>query len=131
MSFSKDIVVRGFHCDAYGHVNNARYLEFLEEARWDALVEADVLKEFEARGLQFFIVNIDINFRKPVTPGMIIQVKTSLHECQRRTITFLQELYNGDQKTTEAKVTFVLFDTAVGKATNVSEEIKNLFTSFA
>lgn len=29
-----DIKVRGYHLDLYGHVNNARYLEFLEEARW-------------------------------------------------------------------------------------------------
>ena len=28
------IKVRGFHLDVYQHVNNARYLEFLEEARW-------------------------------------------------------------------------------------------------
>ena len=27
------IKVRGFHLDVYQHVNNARYLEFLEEAR--------------------------------------------------------------------------------------------------
>lgn len=27
------IKVRGYHLDVYQHVNNARYLEFLEEAR--------------------------------------------------------------------------------------------------
>lgn len=26
------IHVRGYHLDGYGHVNNARYLEFLEES---------------------------------------------------------------------------------------------------
>ena len=26
--------VRGYHLDVFQHVNNARYLEFLEEARW-------------------------------------------------------------------------------------------------
>lgn len=29
------IKVRGYHLDVYQHVNNARYPEFLEEARWD------------------------------------------------------------------------------------------------
>ncbi len=33
------IKVRGYHLDVYQHVNNARYLEFLEEARWDGLGE--------------------------------------------------------------------------------------------
>lgn len=28
-----NIRVRNYHLDGYGHVNNARYLEFLEEAR--------------------------------------------------------------------------------------------------
>ena len=31
------IKVHGYHLDVYQHVNNARYLEFLEEARWNAL----------------------------------------------------------------------------------------------
>jgi len=31
------IKVRGYHLDFYQHVNNARYLEFLEEARWEWL----------------------------------------------------------------------------------------------
>lgn len=30
------IKVRGYHLDVYQHVNNARYPEFLEEARWDS-----------------------------------------------------------------------------------------------
>jgi thioesterase III len=32
-----DIKVRGYHLDVFSHVNNARYLEFLEEARWAAI----------------------------------------------------------------------------------------------
>ena len=33
------ISVRGYHEDRFGHVNNARYLEFLEEARWAQFAE--------------------------------------------------------------------------------------------
>ena len=35
------IKVRGYHLDVYQHVNNARYLEFLEEARWHGLENSD------------------------------------------------------------------------------------------
>ncbi|MEK9712132.1 MAG: thioesterase family protein, partial [Thalassolituus sp.] len=28
------IRVRGYHLDVYQHVNNGRYMEFIEEARW-------------------------------------------------------------------------------------------------
>jgi thioesterase-3 len=32
-----EIRIRGYHTDLYQHVNNARYLEFLEEGRWQLL----------------------------------------------------------------------------------------------
>ncbi|XLM23374.1 thioesterase, partial [Chromobacterium piscinae] len=35
MAHHTRIKVRGYHLDLFGHVNNARYLEFLEEARWN------------------------------------------------------------------------------------------------
>ena len=34
MDFSTDINIRGYHIDVFGHMNNARYLELMEEARW-------------------------------------------------------------------------------------------------
>ena len=42
------IKVYGYHLDMYGHVNNARYLEFLETARWQ-LIEANMkLQDLES-----------------------------------------------------------------------------------
>ncbi len=34
MIHTTEIKIRGYHLDLYGHVNHARYLEFLEDARW-------------------------------------------------------------------------------------------------
>lgn len=41
------LTVRNYHLDGYGHVNNARYLEFLEEARWTFFQEHDLLSELK------------------------------------------------------------------------------------
>ena len=41
------IKVRGYHLDGYQHVNNARYLEFLEEARWGYLEQHGDIEHFE------------------------------------------------------------------------------------
>ena len=62
---SVDIRVRGYHLDIYQHVNNSRYLEFLEEARWDFIGETGFDKAAKALGVAFVIVNININYRKP------------------------------------------------------------------
>ncbi|MBO6516917.1 MAG: acyl-CoA thioesterase [Bacteroidia bacterium] len=130
MPESRLIRIRGFHCDAYGHVNNARYLELLEEARWEALVKNDVLKHFEALGLQFFIVNVNISFKKPVVPNDLADVQTSVKEFGRMSITFLQEIYVDNALTTQADVTFVLFDTKASKPTSLTPEIRDIFNSF-
>lgn len=59
------IKVRGYHLDVYQHVNNARYLEFLEEARWDGLENSDSFQWMTARNIAFVVVNININYRRP------------------------------------------------------------------
>lgn len=46
------IRVRGYHEDRFGHVNHARYLEFLEDARWAHLEERGIDAAFlRSRGL--------------------------------------------------------------------------------
>lgn len=37
--FDQSIVIREEHLDTFGHVNNARYLEIFEQARWDLITE--------------------------------------------------------------------------------------------
>lgn len=37
MAHVTKIKVRGYPLDIYGHVNNARYLECLEEGRWGVM----------------------------------------------------------------------------------------------
>ncbi len=50
------IKVRGYHLDVYQHVNNARYLEFLEEARWDGLENSDSFQWMTAHNIAFVVV---------------------------------------------------------------------------
>jgi len=63
------IKVRGYHLDVYQHVNNARYLEFLEEARWDGLEQEEGFQWMTANRIAFVVVNININYRRPAVPG--------------------------------------------------------------
>ncbi|EBQ5939609.1 thioesterase, partial [Salmonella enterica subsp. enterica serovar Enteritidis] len=55
---STTIKVIGYHIDAFGHVNNARYLEFLEAARWDWLESYDAYRWFKQMDIAVVVVNI-------------------------------------------------------------------------
>ena len=50
--------VRGYHLDGYGHVNNARYLEFMEEGRWAFFDEHPrLIQQLHSAGRAFVVVN--------------------------------------------------------------------------
>lgn len=56
------IRVRWADMDSYGHVNNAIYLNYIEEAR-DRVME----RLFDKEGYDFVLAHVDINFRSEVT----------------------------------------------------------------
>lgn len=74
------IKVRGYHLDVYQHVNNARYLEFLEEARWDGTESSPAFHWMTARNIAFVVVNININYRRPAVLGDVLTVTSKLEQ---------------------------------------------------
>ena len=108
------ITVRGYHLDGYNHINNARYLEFLEEARWQYF---DNLENYSLSDLPwaFVIVNININYRYPATAGNELHISTTLESIGEKSVVFAQEIKLADGKpVVDAKVTFVILDKKTG-----------------
>lgn len=57
--------IRTFHTDAFGHVNNSRHLELLEEARWQYAEHIGLLNLLAERKLGFIIMDMRLRFRAP------------------------------------------------------------------
>jgi thioesterase-3 len=70
--------IRTFHTDSFGHVNNAKYLELLEEARWQYAEDNGLLKLLERDNLGFIIIDMRLRFREEVTEGDRVTVGTQL-----------------------------------------------------
>jgi len=123
-----EIVVRGFHIDIFSHVNNARYLEFMEEARWEVIDKYIDLKRMQAKGIIFVVVNININYRKPASIGDILELYLGLTKIGGKSAVFYQEirLKRTNAVVADAHVTFVFADKNTGKAVIIDEEIKML-----
>ena len=120
-----EIKVRGYHADFYGHVNNARYLEFFEEDRWARLESHIDLQEWAARGLTFLVVNINVNYRKAVKVGETVVVTTDIDKINNRNAVLKQQILfkkNGDVAA-DALITFVVIDRS-GRAVVIEDEIK-------
>jgi len=58
------INVRGYELDSFGHVNNAVYLNYCEEARWDILRSLELFEFFARTGLILVVTEADIRYIK-------------------------------------------------------------------
>ncbi len=130
MKNNTEIKVRGYHLDVYGHVNNARYLEFIEEARWE-LFDA-YLGTLAAKGYSFFVVNININYKSPATIGDTIEIASCITRFGGKSCTLKQKMTKKgtDITVVEADVTFVIAGTE-GRALPVEGDIREMLEPFA
>lgn len=121
-----EIKVRGYHLDIYSHVNNARYLEFLEEGRWAAFENMGDVKEILAKGYALTVVNININYISSATAGDILLLTTDLLKTGNKSITVSQKVFKkeGMQPAIDAEVTFVLVDVKTGKSVQLNDRIR-------
>lgn len=124
MEYLTEIKVRGYHADFYGHVNNARYLEFFEEDRWARLESKIDLRKWAARGLGFLIVNINVNYRKAVVVGETVLVATDIEKINTKSAVLKQEIVFKETKevAADALITFVVIDKS-GRAVLMEGEL--------
>jgi len=122
-----DIKIRGYHLDLYGHVNNARYLEFMEEARWAFLETHCDFDAWHAKNLAFYIVNINIDYVSGAALHDNLRIKTHVHKLGTRSATLSQKgvLKEDPEKIIfTSKVTFVLADRDKNCAIPIDNEIR-------
>ncbi len=120
------IKVRGFHLDVYQHVNNARYLEFLEEARWDGLENNENFQWMTANNIAFVVVNININYRRPAVLGDRLTVTSHVKQINGKS-GVLSQVVTLDPEgavVADALVTFVCIDLKTQKALSLDGELR-------
>jgi acyl-CoA thioester hydrolase len=58
------IRVRGYELDSYGHVNNAVYLQYYEQARWEMMKELGFLDKLKDTGLSVVVVESLVRYMR-------------------------------------------------------------------
>lgn len=119
-----NIVIRSYHLDGYGHVNNARYLEFLEEARW-GFFERTGLSEY-LNGIQMVVSRADIRYRRSARQGDVLIVETCVSEVLLRQIKFRQIMVFQDTGKVAIEADVTLMGVQNGKAVSLPEPLRIL-----
>jgi len=127
------ITIRGFHCDVYGHVNNARYLEFLEEARWDYVTTVAKLNSLGEQGLGFIVAAINIEYRRPVGLGDVVEIHSQMAGVSEKRAIMRQRICNqaNGKLVAEAQVSFAIVDLETKRAVPLTGELRDWLSSAA
>ena len=124
-----EIKVRGYHIDQFNHVNNARYLEFLEEGRWDYSEKNNLIAVLHEMGVSHVTVNTNINYRESAFVGQILQVETDVLAKGEKSITMQQHVFLKGTKTliADATVTNVFLDQKTKEVISIDETFVRLW----
>lgn len=129
MEVTLDIVVRSTEIDVNGHVNNAKYLEYLEWGReeWYDTMGLNY-NVFYQLGVQTVTVNININYRKECKQGDKLSIRTRPDRMGRTSFVLKQEIYNqSGELCADALVTSVAMDVQSRKSREVPVALRTQF----
>jgi acyl-CoA thioester hydrolase len=125
--FRHTLEVRFRDCDAMGHVNNAVYLTYLEQARfayWRDVWGNDV------EGLQgerpgVILARAEIDYRRPATYGDLLEVRMGLERIGRTSFTCVYEVDDQQgRRVADARTVLVAYDYASAPPVAISDQVR-------
>ena len=110
------VLIKEGHLDTFAHVNNATYLQLLEEARWDLLTGNGYgLDVIMATRVGPTILDIKIRFMKELKLRDEIIIETKLVSYEKKIGVIGHKIMRGSELCCEAELTMALFDLAQRK----------------
>jgi acyl-CoA thioester hydrolase len=126
--FRHRLEVRFRDCDPMGHVNNAVYLTYLEQARfahWRAVWGFD-FEGLPENAPGVILARAEIDYRRPARYGDMLEVRISLERIGRTSFSYTYDIVDQDERiVAEAKSVQVMYDYAAGRPVPLSEDMRN------
>jgi acyl-CoA thioester hydrolase len=124
--FSHHLEVRFRDCDPLGHVNNAVYLTYLEQARlfyWRELWGFG--KEERPTDPGVIMARAEIDYRLPAKYGQTLEVRIDLAAVGRSSFTYDYEILDEEGRTVaSARTVQVMYDYAAARPVPIPDAIR-------
>ena len=72
------LTVRGYELDSFGHVNNAVYLNYMEQARWELLKDSGLYERLMTGGFLFAVTEAAIRYSREAVVYDELIVRTDI-----------------------------------------------------
>jgi|SRR3954447_3170871 len=111
--------VRFRDCDAMGHVNNAVFSTYLEEARIDVL-----------GGLRpFILARVEIDFRSQLRAGEQIEIGTRCSRIGMKSFDLEHQIHADGRVVADARSVLVAYDYETESSVPLSDELRRRLSS--
>ena len=132
--FTHRLEVRFRDCDPLGHVNNAVYLTYLEQARfnhWRALWGFGT-PQLAAGRPGVILARVECDYRRSATYGETLEIRLTVGELGRTSFRYEYDIVDEQGRTVlTAKTVQVMYDYASGTPVPIPDDIRALLTGAA
>jgi thioesterase-3 len=110
--FRYPVLIKEHHLDTFSHVNNATYLELLEEARWEFLNAQGIdLKTIHDTKIGPIVLECHIQFLKELKLRQSIIIESQMLSFEKKIGVMRQDISDEHgELCSQAKITFGVFD---------------------
>ncbi|MBX2842892.1 MAG: acyl-CoA thioesterase [Flammeovirgaceae bacterium] len=124
-------IIRFQDCDPYGHLNNARYLDYFVNAREDHLLkyyDLDLFKMSKEQGIGFVVRQNQISYFRPANLMEEVVIQSALIAFNESTVKIEMQMFNKNKSEFKAVLwaDYVAMDLRSGKRTVFPDDMYNL-----
>lgn len=130
--FYYPVAVRYGDLDAQQHVNNAKYLTYLEQARLEYLQHLGLWDGKDFANLGMIVAEVQISYQAPIHFGQAVQVGVRVSRLGNKSMLWEYRIENADDGSLFATATSVqvTFDYQAGRSIRVPETWRKRIAAF-
>jgi acyl-CoA thioester hydrolase len=115
--------------DPMGHVNNAVYLTWIENARIEFLRSLTAFDKPDTGGMTMILARVEVDFRAPLGFGDEVEVGVRVSRFGNKSFDLEYELRSAGRVVAEAKTVLVAYDYARNESRELPEEWRRLLAA--
>ncbi|HUI87428.1 MAG TPA: thioesterase family protein [Anaerolineales bacterium] len=131
--FFHPVEIRYGDLDPQGHVNNAKYLTFFEQARVHYLIHLGLFtKDQSFMNIGVIVADAHVAFQAPIQYGDEVKVGVRTAKLGNKSITLEQNIVNtvSGQEMAKGEIVMVTFDYRAKKTTPVPDDWRDRISKF-
>ncbi|MBN2257659.1 MAG: acyl-CoA thioesterase [Anaerolineaceae bacterium] len=130
--FYQPIQIRYNDIDAQGHVNNAKYITFIEFARIKYIVEIGLWAGESFLDLDLIVADSHVSYLAPTKLSQSIKVGVRVSAIGNKSLTFQYQIEDEDSRKVlaTAETVMVSFDYRTERTTPVSQDWRKMISKY-